>query len=136
MRGALRSSVRERARRRCEYCGTPESESGLVFAIDHIIARQHGGQTIFGNLALACSSCNYHKGANIFGVDPESQQPATLFNPRLNRWHDHFRWDGLHIVGRTAVGRTTVWVLKMNSPRQLAVRLALLRSGWLLTDLT
>ena len=87
---------------------------------------------------VQCDSlvCNYHKGPNIGGVDPESKKPAALFNPRLDRWADHFRWDGLQIAGRTAVGRTTVWVLKMNSPRQLAVRLALLRSGWLLSELT
>jgi hypothetical protein len=133
---ALRSSVRERARGRCEYCGSPESESELRFPVDHIIARQHGGETILNNLALACSSCNYHKGPNVGGIDPEAKQPAPLFNPRSDQWHDHFRWDGLQIIGRTAVGRTTVMVLKMNSPRQLAIRLALLRSGWVLSDLT
>ena len=132
---ALRSAVRERARRRCEYCCAPESESGLSFAIDHVIALQHGGETTSENLALACSSCNYHKGPNVTGVDPETGQAVSLFNPRSDRWQDHFGWDGLRIEGRTRIGRVTVMVLAMNGARQVAVRLALLRSGWFLTEL-
>ena len=135
MDGALRSSVRQRREGDASIAGY-QSESGLVFVIDHIIARQHGGQMVFDNLALCLQQYNSTKGPNISGLVPESQHPAGLFNPRSNRWHDHFRWDGLRIVGRTAVGHTTVWVLKMNSSRQLAVRFALLRSGWLLFYLT
>lgn len=132
---ALAAAVRQRARRRCEYCGLPESESGLPFAIDHIIARQHEGGTVFENLAFACARCNLNKGPNISGIDPEAKEAARLFNPRADKWKDHFRWDGLRIVGRTPTGRATVLILKMNSAAQLAVRLSLLRSGWFLTEL-
>jgi len=37
---------------------------------DHIIARQHGGQTTADNLAFACIHCNRHKGPNIASIDP------------------------------------------------------------------
>ena len=133
---ALAAAVRQRARRRCEYCGLPESESGLPFAIDHIIARQHEGNTVFENLALACAHCNLNKGPNVSGVDPVNKVPATLFNPRSDQWKNHFRWDGLRIVGQTSTGRATVLILKMNSAAQLGVRLSLLRSGWFLTELS
>jgi hypothetical protein len=49
----LYAAVRFRARFRCEYCQLPEAPSGLTFPIDHVIASQHGGKTIMGNLALA-----------------------------------------------------------------------------------
>ena len=50
--------VWQRARDRCEYCHLPASVYPLPFHVDHIIARQHGGLTIAGNLALACLYCN------------------------------------------------------------------------------
>jgi hypothetical protein len=47
-----------------------------------------------------------------------------LFHPRKDRWDDHFKWDDLRVVGRTAVGRTSVRVLQLNSPARLRVRRA------------
>ena len=37
---------------RCEYCRLPERWLSTPFQIDHIIARQHGGETNLDNLAL------------------------------------------------------------------------------------
>jgi hypothetical protein len=133
---SLSSLVRHRARHACEYCRLPEAESDLPFTIDHIIARQHGGATIDSNLALACPSCNLHKGPNIAGIDPETGAMGRIFHPRLDRWIEHFRWDGVLIVPISAIGRTTLIVLAMNDPRQIAARRVMLASGWLLrTDL-
>jgi hypothetical protein len=129
---ALASLVRYRARRTCEYCRLPEAESELLFVIDHIIARQHGGQTIDSNLALACPCCNLHKGPNIAGIDPTTGALSPLFHPRRDQWREHFTWNGVIIVPTTAVGRATVVVLALNDPRQVAVRTAMLASGWLL----
>ena len=129
---ALNSLVRHRARSTCEYCRLPEAESDLLFTIDHIIARQHGGCTVETNLALACPCCNLHKGPNIAGIDRDSGILSPLFNPRPNRWTEHFRWDGVAIAPITAIGRTTVTALAMNDPRQIAVRRVMLSSGWLL----
>ena len=47
-----------------------------------------------------------------------------LFDPRQQRWDDHFHWEGTHIVGRSDVGRTTIRVLCMNSDEQLELRMA------------
>lgn len=131
MERALLEAVRSRARWRCEYCRLPASEFKLVFTVDHVVARQHGGGTTLGNLAFCCPYCNSHKGPNLYGIDPASGQPCRLFNPRQDRWADHFRWDGILIVGTTPVGRTTVHVLAMNDGEQLTNRTELLRSGWL-----
>jgi 5-methylcytosine-specific restriction endonuclease McrA len=55
---ALRQQVAERAAHCCEYCGYPQRAAFLSFAVDHIIARKHGGATTPENLALACPFCN------------------------------------------------------------------------------
>ena len=79
-------------------------------------------RTILDNLALACIDCNLHKGTNLTGIDPESRQVTELFHPRRHRWEDHFEWRGIYLTGKTAIGRTTVRVLKMNCEDQLALR--------------
>jgi len=64
------------------------------------------------NLAWACHQCNLHKGTNLAGIDPDSNELVRLFHPRRDRWEDHFRKDGPLVVGLTAIGRTTAWLLQ------------------------
>ena len=120
----LRRMVRERAGGRCEYCRLPQEGSVLSFHIGHIVPRQHGGVTGGDHLALACPHCNLHKGPNLTGLDPDTGQVTELFHPRRQRWEEHFAWRGIYIVGRTATGRTTVRVLRINSEDQLGLRSA------------
>ena len=101
----------------------------MPFHIDHVIARQHGGQTVFSNLALACLHCNRHKGPNIAGRDPDTGKLVRLFDPREHHWIDHFDWAGAELVGKTSIGRTTIGVLGINDPDFLAVREALMEEG-------
>ena len=122
-------TVRRRAGGFCEYCRLPESLSHLPFPLDHIIARQHGGQTTENNLALSCPECNLHKGPNITGIDPKTKALTRLFNPRVDNWKKHFRWDGAILVGRTAIGRTTEYVVAANTPTRVALRAALMKAG-------
>ncbi len=101
----LRLEVRARAGEICEYCRLPQSASRLVlFHIEHIVARQHGGTTERENLALACSHCNFHKGPNVAALDPENGNLVPLYHPRRDNWHEHFGWNGTTIVGNTDVG--------------------------------
>jgi len=81
---ALEQLVRQRAGHRCEYCHLPEILSDLGHVVDHIRAQQHRGVTAPENLALACGRCNLSKGPNLTGVDPETDQITTLFNPRAD----------------------------------------------------
>lgn len=76
------------------------------------------------NLALACSSCNGCKYNKVVGIDPFTQEPAHLFNPRKQKWHDHFTWneDGLLVVGLTPIGRATVVALNMNKEKTVNLR--------------
>ena len=118
-----RARVRERADNRCEYCQLHQEDSPLaVLHIEHIIPKVHGGTDALENLALACIDCNLHKGTNLTGVDPETRLITNLFHPRRELWDEHFRWQGNQIAGKSAIGRTTVRVLQMNSEDQLALR--------------
>lgn len=92
--------------------------------IEHIRPRKHGGSDHESNLCLASIDCNLHKGSNLTGIDPLTGALTELFHPRLQRWEDHFAWEGIRITGNTAVGRTTIQVLNMNSNDQLDVRMA------------
>jgi HNH endonuclease len=118
--------VRVRAGHRCEYCLLPQSSRRLRFQIDHVVAQQHGGAADLDNLALSCGRCNRFKGPNIAGIDPQSSAMSRLYHPRVDRWADHFRWEGARIVGLTAIGRATIVVLTMNHPDDVAVRLELI----------
>ncbi|HMJ66513.1 MAG TPA: HNH endonuclease [Candidatus Binatia bacterium] len=86
MDAALRRAVSERAGDTCEYCSLPQSQQAIVaFHVEHIVARQHGGDDRFDNLALACHHCNLRKGPNLTGVDPQSGILTRLFHPRRDK---------------------------------------------------
>jgi HNH endonuclease len=125
----LQQRVRRRARYRCEYCQLPQSASRLRHQIDHIVADQHEGGDDPENLALACAHDNLHKGPNIAGLDPVTREVTRLYNPRRDRWRDHFAWVGATLIGLTPIGRTTIRVLAMNDPEQVAIREALIVEG-------
>jgi hypothetical protein len=129
MNELLERRVRERAERRCEYCRIPAFVSEFTFPLDHIVAQQHGGETVFTNLALSCPHCNYHKGPNLAGIDPVTRRLTRLFDPRRNRWGSHFGWDGPVLLAKTAIGRTTLYVLAMNHPDRVEVRRLLIDAG-------
>ena len=118
-----------RASGRCEYCQIPSAYDPLPFQVDHIIARKHGGLDEPDNLALACFSCNNHKGPNIAGVDPETGHITRLFHPRRDTWGEHFLWDGGVLVGLTHIGRTTIRVLAINLDHRVTLREALVLEG-------
>ena len=125
MDASTRAIVRSRAKDRCEYCQRSQVDSPLIpLHIEHAIPRKHGGTDDEDNLALACPECNLHKGTDLTGIDPDSGAVTPLFHPRRNGWEEHFTWSGLRIVGVSAIGRTTVRVLQLNSAARLRVRLA------------
>jgi len=118
-----RTQIRERAQNACEYCHLHQDDSPLTaLHIEHIIPKVHGGTDDLDNLALACIDCNLHKGTNLTGVDPQKNEVTELFHPRRQEWDEHFEWQGIHLAGKTAIGRTTIRVLNMNSDDQVALR--------------
>ncbi len=128
---ALRRLVRERANGACEYCGTPEELTFSGHDVDHVVALKHGGWTGEDNLALSCATCNQHKGTDIASFDAEMKTIVPLYNPRQDRWSDHFELIEDRIVGRTATGRTTSRLLQLNRDDRVVERKVLLRAGLL-----
>ena len=123
-----RAQVRKRASGRCEYCGVSEQYFLQEFQIEHVIPKCHRGTDEIENLAFACQRCNLHKGPNVAGLDPDSDELTRLFNPRTDTWDEHFKEesDG-SLIGLTAIGRTTVYVLAMNAGNRVKLRGSLLR---------
>ncbi|MBR8829758.1 MAG: hypothetical protein N5P05_001290 [Chroococcopsis gigantea SAG 12.99] len=120
----LRQLVFERAGGCCEYCLIPEKLVLSAHQIDHVIAEKHGGITAAENLALSCSLCNQAKGSDIASIDPDSGDTVRLYNPRIDRWADHFCFEpesGL-IKPLTSNGRVTVKLLRMNRAEYLPPR--------------
>ena len=117
-----RSLVRSRANGRCEYCLLHEDEDGYLFHVEHIIPKKHRGESVPENLAYACSQCNLHKGTNLTGLDPDTGKLTEIFHPRLQKWEQHFRYNGPRLVGLTEVGRTTVYVLDINDADRVEQR--------------
>src|ERR1700722_11165444 len=129
MDSTLEALVWERAHSQCEYCQMSQEYDGFTHEIDHIIALKHTGPTVAANLALACFPCNNHKGPNLAGLDPQTRKLTKLFNPRRHKWERHFRWDVAVLVGRTAIGRTTIAVLEINADERVLLRESLIQEG-------
>lgn len=100
--------------------------------IEHIIPLAAGGGSEEDNLWLACPLCNGYKGVQTHSPDPASGVSVQLFNPRQQKWSDHFHWseDGLQIVGKTACGRATAAALKLNNEFFLRARRRWVMAGW------
>lgn len=125
----LRRRVVERAGNRCEYCLIHQEDSVATHQVDHVIAEKHGGRTVADNLALSCMLCNLRKASDLTSIDPATGDIVTLFNPRTQAWNDHFRIADVRLEGVTAVGRTTVEFLQLNSYERTAERRELLAAG-------
>ena len=112
IRPEIARAVRERAKGVCEYCLLAEVDSPFSFHVEHIIPKAHRGSDDIDNLALACPQCNQRKGTNLTGIDPDTGQLTPLFNPRTERWDDHFSLKQGRILPATAVARTTLgsWI--------------------------
>lgn len=118
----LRRAVIRRARVRCEYCRLAQLGQAATFHIDHIVPRAAGGRTMLENLALACVTCSLRKGMRQRAIDPQTGEEVPLFHPRQQDWPEHFRWEGVSVVGVTAAGRATVEALGMNRDVMLRIR--------------
>lgn len=122
-----RRIVERRAQGRCEYCHAPQRGGNARFHVEHFAPRSRGGTDDLDNLNLSCVTCNLAKGSATDALDPTSGERVPLFNPRVQRWDEHFAWeaDGVTLRGKTAIGAATVVALNMNQPLQQDARV-----GW------
>lgn len=125
--------VRAAAQNRCGYCLSPQHLVMARLEIEHIIPLAQGGSSDESNLWLACPLCNRYKANKTTAVDPATGEIVPLFNPRTQKWSEHFRWieSGLRIVGLTPTGRATVAALHLSDdPDVLEVRSYWILAGW------
>jgi hypothetical protein len=96
----------------------------MPLEVEHIIPRARRGKTTFNNLCLACHRCNEYKSDRVEAKDPVTGEAVPLFNPRLQRWPEYFKWsrDGAEIVGTTPCGRATAEALRLNNEDIVAAR--------------
>jgi hypothetical protein len=125
--------VREAAQHRCGYCLSPQHLVMARLEIEHLVPISKGGSSEESNLWLACPICNSYKSDKTEAIDPMTNDVVLLFNPRAQRWSEHFRWieAGLRLEGLTAIGRATITALHLNDdPDVLTVRSYWILAGW------
>ncbi|HET6387141.1 MAG TPA: HNH endonuclease [Armatimonadota bacterium] len=129
---ALRQRVHQDAGERCGYCRAPQHLVLAPLEIEHIAPAAAGGTNRESNLWLSCRLCNSYKGAQVTGRDPVTGIDVALYNPRYQRWHDHFAWvnAGAEVVGLTPTGRATVEALQLNNSHSVMVRQYWIAAGW------
>jgi uncharacterized protein (TIGR02646 family) len=120
-----RGAIQRRAEGRCEYCRIKEAMviAATSFHIEHIRPRKEfppddPSAHDPDNLAWSCPKCNNAKRTKTSFNDPKTGQIERLFNPRIDKWDNHFialKRTG-RIEGKTAIGRATVEALKFNEP--------------------
>jgi HNH endonuclease len=127
---SLRRQVFDRARGCCEYCLKPEIFAFCPHEIDHTIAEKHGGSTTEVNLALACKLCNSYKGSDIASIDPQTNEITPIYNPRRDRWSDHFQLTPTaEFVALSSQARATIRILQMNRPDRVEERRLWIQAG-------
>ena len=127
----LREQVTQRAGGLCEYCHARQVIL-IKLEVDHIMPLSAGGITTLDNLCLACRHCNGFKQSRQSAIDPDSGARLPLFNPRTDRWRDHFRWDtdSIRLIGLTPTGRATISLLGINRNEILISRSVWAENDW------
>ncbi|MEI6882781.1 MAG: HNH endonuclease signature motif containing protein [Bacteroidota bacterium] len=125
----IRRLVAERAGFRCEYCRVRQADSFLAFEIDHIVSQKHGGGSEIENLAYACPHCNAHKGSDLTTFLDSYDDIIPIFNPRTQRWTDHFLPENGLIIELTRIGKGTIKLLQINDPDRIIQRALLEEAG-------
>ena len=122
-----RQIVASRANSICEYCLIAGEDAYFRFQVEHIISRKHGGSSELENLAFACVFCNRYKGSDIASLKPGTNELVRFYNPRVDRWREHFQLNGVVIDSLTEIGEATARILQMNHDDQLLEREVLTR---------
>ena len=74
------------------------------------------------NLAYCCPECNYYKGSDIGTFVADEETLTRFFNPRKDKWEDHFELEDGAIHGKTDMGKATTQIFKFNEVERLIFR--------------
>jgi hypothetical protein len=56
--------------------------------------------------------------------NPDLGDEVPHFHPRLQRWGEHFAWDGYYLRPLSAIAAATIATLDLNHPRRIRIRQA------------
>jgi HNH endonuclease len=128
---ALRQLVAEHALGCCEYCRSQQAFAMQPFSVEHVLPRSRGGTSAAENLAWSCQGCNNHKYTRTEAPDPVDGTLVPLYNPRTQRWREHFTWSAetSRVLGLTPTGRATVVALRLNRDGLVNLRGVLFNEG-------
>ncbi len=128
----LKERIRIQAGDRCGYCQSAQRYVFGLLEIDHLKPTARGGTDDEENLWLACRMCNAFKSDHTHGHDPLTGEELPLFNPRTQKWAEHFMWseDGTQVIGKTSCGRATIITLQLNNRIAVMVRREWVSAGW------
>jgi hypothetical protein len=124
----LRQTVAARAKQSCEYCLIAQVDTFYGCEVDHIISLKHGGITNPDNLAYACAFCNRAKGSDVGSIATLGEF-TRFFNPRTDRWSEHFRLEGATIQALTPIGEVTARIFGFNESTRIHEREEMIRFG-------
>lgn len=124
---AMRERVRQRAHGQCEYCLLHERDGVHAFHVEHVISEKHHGRTEDHSLAFSCPFCNRAKGSDIAGLADGTL--VRLFNPRIDAWAEHFKFEAERIGTKSNIGAVTAKLLDFNSAHRLALRRELMAAN-------
>lgn len=125
----LRRLVARRADSLCEYCLIYEQDTAFGCAVDHVISLKHGGSSEFENLAYACVFCNRFKGSDIGSIFWQTHEFVRFYNPRRDRWANHFQLRDAFLNPLTDIGDVTARILGFNDGDRPMERQILIDQG-------
>jgi len=80
-------------------------------------------------LAYACAFCNRNKGSDIGSILTPNNNFVRFFNPRTDKWPDHFQLEGTIIKPITDIGEATAKILDFNNIDRIIERQTLIDLG-------
>lgn len=125
----LKTLVENRAGGICEYCLINIADTYFGGEFEHIISIKHDGKTKAENLALACQPCNRNKGSDLGSIAEKSGELTRFFNPRTDKWSEHFRLNESIIEPLTEIGEVTIRILGFNDFERVQERKGLIEIG-------
>ncbi len=126
---AIRNEVFLRANFLCEYCLFSQSEVHFRLHVDHVISLKHGGSDELDNLASACIFCNLNKGSDLGSIDWATKELTRFYNPRQDKWTEHFLLEEAFIKPLTNIGGVTVRIFGFNFEDRILERSLLIEAG-------
>lgn len=69
---------------RCFYCGVRSYNNNVELHVDHVIPRNHGGESVAWNLVTACKPCNLSKSSTEIRNTEDILQEISRRNDKAN----------------------------------------------------